>query len=260
MVFRKGGMLPRNMAFFYNGERLEIVKEFKYLGMVFTTGGSISEAQNTLAGQAQKAIFKLNKYLYKFTYISPKHKLDLFDKLISPILNYSSEVWGFIQANSIERVHLQFCKKLLGVKKTTQNDFVYGELGRTSYITKRYFIILKYWFKIILAEENKYIKIVYNLMLRDLERLPNKVNWASLVKHLLMSLGFYNVWLDQGVGNYDGFINILKQRLTDNFVQNWHSRLENSSRATFYRSIASFQYQPYLEIVNISKFCNASVN
>ena len=126
MVFRKGGMLPRNMAFFYNGERLEIVKEFKYLGMVFTIGGSFSEAQNTLAGQAQKAIFKLNKYLYKFTYISPKHKLDLFDKLISPILNYSSEVWGFIQANSIERVHLQFCKKLLGVKKTTQNDFVYG--------------------------------------------------------------------------------------------------------------------------------------
>ena len=120
------------------------------------------------------------------------------------------------------------------MKKTTQNDFVYGELGRTSYITKRYFIILKYWFRIILAEENKYLKIVYNLMLRDLERLPNKVNWASLVKHMLMSIGFYNVWLVQGVGNYDVFMNILKQRLTDNFVQNWPSRLENSSRATFY--------------------------
>ena len=108
MVFRKGGMLPQNMSFYYNGERLEIVKEFKYLGMFFfTTGGSFAEAQNTLSGQAQKAIFKLNKYLYKFTYISPKHKLDLFDKLISPILNYSSEVWGIIQAKSTERVHLQ---------------------------------------------------------------------------------------------------------------------------------------------------------
>jgi len=29
-----------------------------------------------------------------------------------------------------ERVHLQFCKRLLGVKRCTQNDFVYGELGR----------------------------------------------------------------------------------------------------------------------------------
>ena len=52
-----------------------------------------------------------------------------------------------------------------------QNDFVYGELSRTSYITKRYFIILKYWLKIILAEENKYIKIVYNLIFKR----PRKV-------------------------------------------------------------------------------------
>ena len=78
-------MLPQNMLFYYNGQRLEIVKEFKYLGLVFTIGGSFADAQNTLAGQAQKAIFKLNKYLYKFTYISPKPKLDLFDKLISPL-------------------------------------------------------------------------------------------------------------------------------------------------------------------------------
>ena len=120
MVFRKGSILPRNLIFYYDGTQVEIVKQFKYLGLVFTVSGSFTEAQNTLSGQAQKAIFKLNKYLYKFTFISPKYKLDLFDKLISPILNYASEVWGFSQANSIERVHLQFCKKLLGVKKMTQ--------------------------------------------------------------------------------------------------------------------------------------------
>ena len=68
---------------------------------MFTPGGSFSEAQNTLAVQAQKAIFKLIKYLYKFTYIPPKHKLDLFDKLISPILNYSNVVWGLTSTWSV---------------------------------------------------------------------------------------------------------------------------------------------------------------
>ena len=158
-----------------------------------------------MAGQAQKAIFKLNKYLYKFTFVAPKHRLELFDKLISPILNYSCEVWGFCQANAIERVHMQFCKKLLGVKKTTQNDFVYGELGRENYATKRVFIIIKYWFKILQTPENKYTKIIYNMMLNDLEELPNKTNWASLVRDLLASLGFRNVWLAQGVGNIGAF-------------------------------------------------------
>ena len=99
--------------------------------------------------------------------------------------------------------------------------------------------------------------MVYKLMLSDLDRLPNKVNWASLVRNLLMSLGFNNVWLDQAVGNYKGFITVLKQRLTDNFIQNWHSRLEDTSRAIFYRSMAAFQFQSYLKTHNVSKFCIA---
>ena len=63
MVFRKGGILSNNLIFHYEGEPVEIVKSFKYLGIVFTTGGSFAEAQSTLAGQAQKGIFTLNKYL-----------------------------------------------------------------------------------------------------------------------------------------------------------------------------------------------------
>ena len=254
LIFRKGGILPRNLAFTYDSEPLEIVKSFKYLGIVFTTGGSFSETQSTLAGQAQKAIFKLNKYMYKFTFITPKHKLELFDKLVSPILNYSSEVWGFCQAYAIERVHMQFCKKLLGVKKTTQNDFVYGELGRTNYITKRYLIIIKYWLKILLTPENKYIKLVYNIMLKDIQEMPNKTNWASLVRQLLMSLGFNEVWVAQGVANTDIFLSVFKQRINDTFMQNWHERLEGSSRANFYKSISNFQFQPYLENINVCKY------
>ena len=38
--------------------------------------------------------------------------MDLFDKLITPILNYASEVWGFDHGKAIERVHLQFCKHI----------------------------------------------------------------------------------------------------------------------------------------------------
>ena len=41
-----------------------------------------------------------------------------------------------IQANAVERVHLQFCKMLLGVKKSMQNDFIYDEYGRTSLLVK----------------------------------------------------------------------------------------------------------------------------
>ena len=90
-----------------------------------------------------------------------------------------------------------------------------------------------------------------------LKYFSNKVNWASLVRHLLLSLGFYEVWLNQGMGGCKRFSSVFSQRLTDTFIQNWRSRLEDSSRANFYKTFATFQFQPYLEVINIYKFSQA---
>ena len=86
MVFRRGGILPRNTKLYDNNFELAIVNTFSYLGIVCSTSGSFSKCQKTLSGQATKAIFQLNSYLYHLTNITPKHKLELFDKLLHPFL------------------------------------------------------------------------------------------------------------------------------------------------------------------------------
>ena len=254
MIFRKGGR-NSNISFRYNNKTIDIVNRFNYLGVVFTSGGSFCDATNTLAGQALKAIFKLKKYLYKFTEIPVGNKLELFDKLITPILNYGSEVWGFFKALPIERVHMQFCKQLLGVKKCTQNDFVYGEVGRINYQSRRYLNIIKYWVKLLRTPDNKFIKKIYLTLLNDSIVYPSKKNWCTLFKDLLSNLGFYDAWLFQDVGNVNIFISALRQRLSDTFTQmDWNNRLENSSRANLYKHIAIFRFHPYLNYCQISKF------
>ena len=47
---------------------------------------------------------------------------------------------------------------------------------------------------------------------------------------------------------------VLRQRLRDQYIQDWFSGIENSSRARFYRKIAGFCLQPYLDFVTIKKF------
>ena len=49
------------------------------------------------------------------------------------------------------------------------------------------------------------------MMLNDLERNPAIKNWASLLHNLLFSMGFKDVWLQQGVGNYNNFISVLSK-------------------------------------------------
>jgi len=116
--------------------------------------------------------------------------IDLFDKLVLPVLTYGSEVWGFNHVCAVERIHLQYCKYLLGVKKCTQNDFVYGELGRKPLQCQRLYNIVKFWIKIMQSDDHKYIKIVYNILRNDMLDRPTCTNWCSLLQSLLQSLWF----------------------------------------------------------------------
>ena len=89
---------------------------------------------------------------------------------------------------------------MLGIKQSTQNDFVHGELGRVDYQSLRYINIVKFWLKIVHADQRKYIKCIYNMMLIDIELRPNKQNWTSMIKHLLSRLWFLEVWNAQWIG------------------------------------------------------------
>ena len=186
--------------------------------------------------------------MYNFADISPKHVLDLFDKLVTPILNYGGEVWGFCKAKQIERVHLQFCKHLLGVKQSTQNNFVYGDFGRTNYQTRRYINIVKFWLMIIFKPDNKVVTVVYNQMKSDFEGDDSKINWVVLLQKLLCDLGFHEVWLQQRVGDVGIFLSLLKQRALDHFRKSWHSELQDSSRAVFYRIFLIFIFKIILKL------------
>ena len=76
---------------------------------------------------------------------------------------------------------------------------------------------------------------------------------AKSVKELLENLGFNYVWLYQGVGNKLLFMENLKIRLTDGFIQNWKAQLQTSTRARTYNLFANFKFQPYLDIIKSTK-------
>ena len=86
--------------------------------------------------------------------------MDLFDKLVLPMLTYTSQVWGFSRADNQGRLHLKLFKQLIGVRQPTQNNFINGELGRTSLKEYRLSLIIQYWLKLVHYEYIKYNKCV----------------------------------------------------------------------------------------------------
>ena len=87
-------------------------------------------------------------------------------------------------------------------------------------------LLLNTGLRYYIAEALSILSWYRNIMLNDLKRNPAIKNWASLLHNLLLSMRFNDVWSKQGVGNYNNFISVFKQRLSDVFIQNWHSRIE----------------------------------
>ena len=54
---------------------------------------------------------------------------DMFDKVVSPIFLYGSEVWGFSRTEMLGIFHSKFLRKLLHLRPSTPNCMAYGELG-----------------------------------------------------------------------------------------------------------------------------------
>ena len=229
VVFRKGTRIPQE-RWFYGETVIPVCSRIPYLGLVFSSNGSYSRTQSTLADQANKAIFQLHKILLRFKGITLSAALDLFDKLITPILCYGCEVWGFHSAPDIERVHLSFCKRIMCVKKSSQNAFVYGLLGRFPLELNRQCRIMSYWLKIVTGCKSLYVSQLYQASLSRLDNIASQ-NWAREIKQLLCSVGFGDVWYSQGVANPVGFINAFRVRIRDIYKAKLERKLTKFSQS-----------------------------
>ena len=81
--------------------------------------------------------------------------LSLCDTYFSIIANYGCVIWDLNFAPDIEKVHLDYCKNILGVKRSTPNSLVYCELGRLLLIFMRKVRIVKYRLKLKHTKDKK---------------------------------------------------------------------------------------------------------
>ena len=246
MVFKKGNT-PENISVKYNDIPLNLVKKFTYLGVTLSSNGSFYQAQKSLSQQANRALYGLNS-LFDSIQIDIPEKLKLFDSMISPILNYSSSVWGFHKAPDIERVHLKFLKQLLKVKQKTANAAIYGELGRVPMQVIRKTRILKFWFNIVKNPDSLQFKL-FNLK----DQSGNQINaWAKQVKQVIDNLGFSYLWMNDNVTQLQ--LDSMIRSIYDQFYQQWFSDLRKSSKLETYCLIkTNFERESYLEQVTTIK-------
>ena len=240
-VFEKRKQL-HNMEWFINNQKVEEVDYFYYLGVKFVKTGNLRFAVKALHDQASRAMNNL-LLLFKKLSFDVKTKLSLFDKLISPILLYGSELWGIFNFDDVNRLHIKFCKMILGVNKNTMNQAALGELGRLPLSIIAICRSLRYWIKIRNCNIQSLKDAFYSQCNNNIP-ISNK-SWAFKIKQQLDNLGFSDLWFNEHVNI--AHYHLIKQRVTDHYIQKWQSDVNSSSRLTYYSKFkTSFELESYL--------------
>ena len=245
-VFGNRKIDASKFSFTCNGEELEIVHNFKYLGIIFNFNGAFKIGITELKKQASRAMFALISKCRKFD-LPIDIRLELFDSLVMPVMLYASEVWGGEHTGILETLHLKFLKYTLRVKTSTCNNMVYGELGRFPLVIDIQKRLIGYWARLITGKSTKLSKVMYDCLLHLYSAGIYESPWLLRIKQILDTCGLSYVWQEQSNISIEWLKLTVERRLKDIFIQQWESELRQMTSCDLYVEFKrEFRLEKYL--------------
>ena len=265
-----------------NGNELERVDSYCYLGIDIKSTGSFTLAINNLKIKSMRALMSLKRTVDRST-ISFKSNCTLFDALVKPVLLYAAPLWvpslpitkllgkylnesslplssnidelpKKLATESIEKVHLKFIKWAIGVHPKASNIGTWGESGRRPLIYESIKFTLNYYNRLTKLNKSLFVSLALQ------EQIKLKLPWYSnLTNVILHSTNTthqppYTAQVNTTPISFDNphrispkSINKTLITLHNNFDKNWHKSKASSTKLTYYHNNKEiFLTEPYL--------------
>ena len=127
-IFERCKSNVQNITFTYDGEEIEITSTFSYLGIILSSNGKMKDCIDNLLDRGRKAMFLILKKARE-QHLAPDIQIDLFHKLVLPVLSYGCELWAYEDLDKFDKFHLKFLRYVLHLNISTPIPMIYGETG-----------------------------------------------------------------------------------------------------------------------------------
>ena len=243
-----------NKDYTFGLEKIESVSEYTYLGLLFKANGNLQTNIPILRNVASKAMYSLLKKSRRLG-LDIDVQLQLFDSVVAPVALYGCEIWGFMNTDLLEKLHLRYCKMVLKVKKSTNTCMVYGELGRLPLQFNIDSRMLCFWYRIFTGKNNKFSITFYKLMYKLHSLGIYSCKWITKIENTLSMYDMANVWVNQTSLNlsYGAFKHMCKNKMKDYYNKQWLESIQKSSKCIFYKEFKKeLKFEKYLNELDVS--------
>ncbi|XP_073842692.1 uncharacterized protein [Musca autumnalis] len=185
MVFRKGTRVPANLNFYYNSQVIEIVNNYKYLGVDVAYNLSFKKHLRNKLSASKIAINSSWSNYIKNPKISHLNKLKIFESCSKSIMCYADQIWGYERYDDVEKLFRFFIKRMLYLPNNTPNYMLHLETGLHSLFSSTLKSHLIYINKILKLSSHRLPKIL------ALEILEKNISWAKVWSELCQDLNLH---------------------------------------------------------------------
>ena len=218
--------IDRTESNFYLGnDTLEVVTEYKYLGVYLNEFLLYENTADTLSKSATRALGSVLNKFRSLKNMGFQSYTKLFDACVTPVLDYASEVWGFKDYNSSERVKINALRYFFGVHKFAAHQALYGDSGWIPGYIDRRCNMVRLWNRLVNMDESRLTKMVFNY-----DKSLKKHNWSSEVHEILKTCDMEEKFVQNEVCD----IRLVKSRLVNIFKTGWPEGIANLPKLRTY--------------------------
>jgi exonuclease III len=241
-------------SFLLDGENLELVDSYKYLGHVISNASKTHKLMyEHLATQAQKAMHAMKENIKSTVgYLPPNLNMKMFDTHVLPILEYNSEIWFPVkEIDIIERIQLRFLKNLLGVRIQTSNIAVLADTGRFPLVYRQQATALKYYHRLSSDNCPYLVKLCFDIQTSLYQ--SNHKCWLSRICQVVDPLNINLANSSASQVNTQLFA-----KAQDVLMQGIHNSNDNPKLRTYKLFKNELRIEPYLNC-NLPKYAYKSI-
>ncbi|KAI5715718.1 hypothetical protein M8J77_021397 [Diaphorina citri] len=236
VVFRKSGRLSKDDKFTYEGEELEVVRDFVYLGVKFSSSGLFRNHMIYAMSKSKIALANIKNIMVSSKMDSWESRLKLYSSIVKVTLLYSGEIWALRYYEEIERTQVQFFKTILLTKYNTPNHYIRMETGTLPLSYSVLQSSLRWLIKVQKMSDSRIPKLCLKKLLIMDNSSSNDIryNWISQVKNMLQTVGLQAN--DQLENLHDRIDNIL-ETAEEKLFQDDKRRILDSNYNNHYKHI-----------------------
>ncbi len=239
--FRPKGCDKTDFVFKYGTDNIDVVDNYKYLGLILDEYLDYVVTSTTLANSAGRALGSIQNKFNSLKGLGFDTFTKLFNMGVAPVMDYCSGIWGYKEYSKVETVQNRAVRFYLGVHNYAPNHVIRGDIGWVTPNVRHKVEILRMWNRFVSMNNDRLTKQVFLW-----DKQINKRNWSNDVFHIISDIGQELVFVNNDIVN----LTFAKENLFNQYKEQWKVQSINMPKLRTYITY-KHEYLPEPYVYNV---------